>query len=60
VALSISGDRISGWSAFAQTIDRIRHDHIVRIAYRADAPPFSYNGSNKERPASCPIFAGPW
>jgi ABC-type amino acid transport substrate-binding protein len=35
-------------SAFAQTIDRIRHDHIVRIAYRADAPPFSYNGSNKE------------
>lgn len=35
-------------TAFAGTIDRIRHDHIVRIAYRADAPPFSYNGSNKE------------
>jgi ABC-type amino acid transport substrate-binding protein len=35
-------------TASAGTIDRIRNDHIVRIAYRADAPPFSYNGSNKE------------
>jgi ABC-type amino acid transport substrate-binding protein len=35
-------------TAFAGTVDRIRQDPIVRIAYRADAPPFSYNGSNKE------------
>lgn len=35
-------------AAFAGTIDRIRQDNNVRIAYRADAPPFSYDGSNKE------------
>lgn len=28
--------------AFAGTIDRIRQDKIIRIAYRTDAPPFSY------------------
>jgi len=33
-------------TAFAGTVDRIRHDNAIRIAYRADAPPFSYNGSN--------------
>ena len=27
---------------FAGTLDRIRQDRIVRIAYRQDAPPFSY------------------
>ena len=41
---------LSAWlatgTAFAGTIDRIRHDNAIRIAYRADAPPFSYNGSN--------------
>ena len=31
---------------YAQTLDRIRQDNTIRIAYRADAPPFSYNGSN--------------
>jgi len=41
---------LSAWllpgTAFAGTLDRIRHDNAIRIAYRADAPPFSYNGSN--------------
>jgi ABC-type amino acid transport substrate-binding protein len=29
-------------SACAGSLDRIRQDKVVRIAYRADAPPFSY------------------
>jgi polar amino acid transport system substrate-binding protein/glutamate/aspartate transport system substrate-binding protein len=33
-------------AALAQSLDRLRHDNAIRIAYRADAPPFSYNGSN--------------
>jgi len=28
--------------ASAGTLDRIRHDKIIRLAYREDAPPFSY------------------
>jgi polar amino acid transport system substrate-binding protein/glutamate/aspartate transport system substrate-binding protein len=34
--------------AFAGALDRIRHENIVRIAYRADAPPFSYTNNNNE------------
>ncbi len=34
-------------SAEAATIDRITKDKIVRIAYRADAPPFSYDSAGK-------------
>jgi ABC-type amino acid transport substrate-binding protein len=29
--------------ARAGTLDRIQHDKVLRIAYRRDAPPFSYN-----------------
>jgi ABC-type amino acid transport substrate-binding protein len=28
--------------AVAGTLDRIGHDHVIRIAFREDAPPFSY------------------
>jgi len=32
----------------AGTIDRLRQDNTIRIAYRRDAPPFSYqNGEEK-------------
>ena len=35
-------------AAFAGALDRIHQDNVVRIAYRADAPPFSYkNGSGE-------------
>ena len=33
-------------AAFAGALDRIRHDNVIRIAYRADAPPFSFRDSN--------------
>jgi polar amino acid transport system substrate-binding protein/glutamate/aspartate transport system substrate-binding protein len=29
-------------AAFAGALDRLHHDNVIRIAYRADAPPFSY------------------
>ncbi len=32
----------------AGTLDRIRHDQALRIAYREDAPPFSFKGSGPE------------
>jgi ABC-type amino acid transport substrate-binding protein len=45
---------LAAWSlpgtASAGTLDHIRQDNAIRIAYRADAPPFSYNGSN-DKPA---------
>jgi len=31
--------------ASADTLDRIRKDHAIRIAYRPDAPPFSYENT---------------
>jgi len=34
--------------ACAGALDRIRQDHVIRIAYRADAPPFSYRNGNNE------------
>lgn len=34
--------------ALAGTIDEIRRDNVIRIAYRADAPPFSYQTSSGE------------
>src|SRR5690348_4612600 len=35
-------------TAFAGALDRIHQDNVIRIAYRADAPPFSYkNGSGE-------------
>ena len=35
--------------ASAAALDRIRQDQTVRIAYRADAPPFSYEGKTESR-----------
>jgi ABC-type amino acid transport substrate-binding protein len=35
-------------AASAGTLDRIRQDKTVRIAYREDAPPFSYQGTGAE------------
>src|SRR5690348_15785963 len=32
--------------ASASTLDRIRHDKAIRLAYREDAPPFSYKDSS--------------
>jgi polar amino acid transport system substrate-binding protein/glutamate/aspartate transport system substrate-binding protein len=33
-------------TAFAGALDRIRQEDTIRIAYRADAPPFSYNNDS--------------
>ena len=35
-------------AAFAGALDRIHQDNVVRIAYRADAPPFSYKTGSGE------------
>jgi ABC-type amino acid transport substrate-binding protein len=35
-------------TASAATLDRVRQDGTLRIAFRQDAPPFSYKGSNGE------------
>jgi polar amino acid transport system substrate-binding protein/glutamate/aspartate transport system substrate-binding protein len=35
-------------TAFAGALDRIHQDNVVRIAYRGDAPPFSYQNSSGE------------
>jgi ABC-type amino acid transport substrate-binding protein len=36
---------VSAGGAWAGTLDRIRQDKAIRIAYREDAPPFSYKNS---------------
>jgi ABC-type amino acid transport substrate-binding protein len=40
----------AGGTASAGTIDKIRADQTIRIAYRDDAPPFSYKGANDAEP----------
>ena len=35
-------------TASADALARIRQDNVIRIAYRADAPPFSYKNNNDE------------
>jgi ABC-type amino acid transport substrate-binding protein len=35
-------------TASAGAVDRVRQDNVIRIAYRADASPFSYKNSNDE------------
>jgi len=30
-------------ATYAGTLDRMRQENLIRLAYRADAPPFSYN-----------------
>ena len=37
--------------ALADTIDKIKADQTIRIAYREDAPPFSYKDANAAEPA---------
>jgi len=41
-ALLMLAALLSAGTASAGTLDRIRQDKVVRIAYRPDAPPFSY------------------
>jgi len=47
--LSVATMVLSG-TAFAGVLERLRQDGVIRIAYRADAPPFSY-ADNKDEPA---------
>ena len=48
--LAFSALTFSGGSAVAGTIDKIRADQTLRIAYRDDAPPFSYKGPGSTGP----------
>ena len=34
----------------AATLDRLRQDSTIRIAYRRDAPPFSYQNGEDDKP----------
>jgi ABC-type amino acid transport substrate-binding protein len=47
IAALLSGGR----PAAAGAIDKIRADQTIRIAYRDDAPPFSYKDANSAEPA---------
>ncbi len=38
---------VTAGGAVAGTLDRIGHDKTIRIAFRADAPPFSYKDKNR-------------
>jgi polar amino acid transport system substrate-binding protein/glutamate/aspartate transport system substrate-binding protein len=42
---------LSGSAAAAGTVDKIRADQTIRIAYREDAPPFSYKGPGSTGPS---------
>ena len=44
-------------AAFAGALDRIHQDNVIHIAYRADAPPFSYKTATANLPASWSICA---
>jgi polar amino acid transport system substrate-binding protein/glutamate/aspartate transport system substrate-binding protein len=44
-ALALAWAAAAG-GAFAGTLDRIGRDKAIRIAFREDAPPFSYKGKN--------------
>ena len=41
LVLTLAGTATAG-GAFAGTLDRIGRDKMIRIAFREDAPPFSY------------------
>jgi ABC-type amino acid transport substrate-binding protein len=43
-ALLLTAQAVVGAVASAETLDRISQDKKIRIAYREDAPPFSYKG----------------
>src|SRR5215467_10512446 len=44
VATLLLGGLTLAGAASAETLDRIRQDGAIRIAYREDAPPFSLKG----------------
>ena len=46
--------------ADAGTLDKLRQDKQIRLAIRADAPPFSFMGATGEPADSSSTFAGPW
>jgi ABC-type amino acid transport substrate-binding protein len=50
IATLLSLAAIGGEPALAGTIDKIRADQTLRIAYREDAPPFSYKDANSTEP----------
>src|SRR5690242_8058786 len=51
-ALSIAASlAFAALPAWAGVIDKIRTDQTLRIAYREDAPPFSYKEAGKEEPS---------
>ena len=47
-----------GQEAAAGSLDRIRQDKTLRIAYREDAPPFSYKNNIGEPAGLWLIFVG--
>jgi ABC-type amino acid transport substrate-binding protein len=44
VAVAVALLLTAGAAAAAGTLDRVKQDQTIRIAYRDDAPPFSYKG----------------
>jgi ABC-type amino acid transport substrate-binding protein len=50
IATLLSVAAIGDEPASAGTIDKIRADQTLRIAYREDAPPFSYKDANSTEP----------
>jgi len=49
LALTMAAAAALGWqNAAAGTIDKLKQDKSLRIAYREDAPPFSFKDSNGE------------
>lgn len=50
IATVVSAAAIGHEPALAGTIDKIRADQTLRIAYREDAPPFSYKDANSTEP----------
>src|SRR5271169_6936473 len=47
-AAAIVALAVAAGAASAGTLDRIRQDKTIRIAYRDDAPPFSFRGKTAE------------
>src|SRR5271169_1059507 len=48
VALLFLATALLPGAAFAGVLDRVHQSNVIRIAYRADAPPFSFKNSNGE------------
>ena len=50
VAVALIAIFFGGVAAAAGTIDTVRENQTIRIAYRADAPPFSYKQPDDPEP----------